>query len=162
MTSMENIALWHERDISHSSTERIILPDSCLVLDYTLPLFTSIMRGLQVYPQRMKRNIELTKGLIFSQRVMLALIDKGLSREKAYELAQRNAMKSWKGNKNFLSLLKADPEVIAALPESELEPLFNEQYYLRYVDEIFERLGLTEAQWKGDITEPSELAPRAI
>jgi len=162
LTSMENIALWHERDISHSSTERIILPDSCLVLDYTLPLFTSIMRGLQVYPQRMKRNIELTKGLIFSQRVMLALIDKGLSREKAYELAQRNAMKSWKGNKNFLSLLKADPEVIAALPESELEPLFNEQYYLRYVDEIFERLGLTEAQWKGDITEPSELAPRAI
>jgi len=162
LTSMENIALWHERDISHSSTERIILPDSCLVLDYTLPLFTSIMRGLQVYPRRMKQNIELTKGLIFSQRVMLALIDKGLSREKAYELAQRNAMKAWKGNKNFLSLLKADPEVIAALPESELEPLFNEQYYLRYVDEIFERLGLTEAQWKGDITEPSELAPRAI
>ncbi len=162
LTSMENIALWHERDISHSSTERIILPDSCLVLDYTLPLFTSIMRGLQVYPRRMKRNIELTKGLIFSQRVMLALIDKGLSREKAYELAQRNAMKAWKGNKNFLSLLKADPEVIAALPESELEPLFNEQYYLRYVDEVFERLGLTKAQWKGDIAEPSELAPRAI
>jgi len=162
LTSMENIALWHERDISHSSTERIILPDSCLVLDYTLSLFTSIMRGLQVYPRRMKQNIELTKGLIFSQRVMLALINKGLSREKAYELAQRNAMKSWKGNKNFLSLLKADPEVIAALPESELEPLFNEQYYLRYVDEVFERLGLTEAQWKGDITEPSELAPRAI
>ena len=162
LTSMENIALWHERDISHSSTERIILPDSCLVLDYTLPLFTSIMRGLQVYPRRMKQNIELTKGLIFSQRVMLALIDKGLSREKAYELAQRNAMKAWKGNKNFLNLLKADPEVIAALPESELEPLFNEQYYLRYVDEVFERLGLTKAQWKGDITEPSELAPRAI
>jgi len=164
LTSMENIALWHERDISHSSTERIILPDSCLVLDYTLPLFTSIMRGLQVYPRRMKQNIELTKGLIFSQRVMLALIDKGLSREKAYELAQRNAMKAWKGNKNFLSLLKADPEVIAALPESELEPLFNEQYYLRYVDEVFERLGLTEAQWKEKpgIAKPNDLAPRAI
>ncbi len=116
LTSMENIALWHERDISHSSTERIILPDSCLVLDYSLTLFTSVMRGLQVYPQRMKHNLELTKGLIFSQRVMLALIDKGLSRQKAYELVQRNAMKAWRGNKNFLTLLKADPEVTATLP----------------------------------------------
>ena len=164
LTSMENIALWHERDISHSSTERITLPDSCLILDYSLALFTSIMRGLQIYPQRMKQNIKLTKGLVFSQRVMLALIDKGLSRQKAYELVQRNAMKAWKGNKNFLSLLKADPEVTAALPQGELEPLFDEQYYLRYVNEIFERLGLTEAQWKekSGIANPSELAPRAI
>ena len=164
LTSMENIALWHERDISHSSTERIILPDSCLILDYSLALFTSIMRGLQIYPQRMKRNIKLTKGLIFSQRVMLALIDKGLSRQKAYELVQRNAMKAWRGNKNFLSLLKADPEVTATLPQAELEPLFDEQYYLRYVNEIFERLGLTEAQWKEKpgLAEPPELAPRAI
>jgi len=148
LTSMENISLWHERDISHSSTERIILPDSCLALDYSLALFTSVMRRLQIYPQRMKRNIGLTKGLIFSQRVMLALIDKGLSRQKAYELVQRNAMKAWQGNKNFLSLLKADPEVTATLPPEELEPLFDEQYYLRYIDEIFKRLGLTEAQWK--------------
>jgi len=162
LTSMENIALWHERDISHSSTERIILPDSCLLLDYSLALFTSVMRGLQIYPQRMKQNIALTKGLIFSQRVMLALIDKGLSRQKAYELVQRNAMTAWKGNKNFLSLLKADPEVTATLPPGELEPLFDEQYYLRYVDEIFKRVGLTEAQWKGDIAEPTELTPRAI
>jgi len=164
LTSMENIALWHERDISHSSTERITLPDSCLVLDYLLALFTSVMRGLQIYPQRMKRNIKLTKGLVFSQRVMLALIDKGLSRQKAYGLVQRNAMKAWKGNKNLLSLLKADPEVTAALPQEELEPLFDEQYYLRYVNEIFERLGLTEAQWKEkpDIANPPELAPRAI
>jgi len=164
LTSMENIALWHERDISHSSTERITLPDSCLILDYSLALFTSIMRGLQIYPQRMKQNIKLTKGLVFSQRVMLALIDKGLSRQKAYELVQRNAMKAWKGNKSFLSLLKADPEVTAALPQGELEPLFDEQYYLRYVNEIFERLGLTEAQWKekSGIANPSELAPRAI
>ncbi|GAI62715.1 unnamed protein product [marine sediment metagenome] len=95
---------------------------------------------------------------------MLALIDKGLSRQKAYELVQRNAMKAWKGNKSFLSLLKADPEVTAALPQGELEPLFDEQYYLRYVNEIFERLGLTEAQWKekSGIANPSELAPRAI
>jgi len=164
LTSMENIALWHERDISHSSTERITLPDSCLILDYSLALFTSIMKGLQIYPQRMKQNIRLTKGLVFSQRVMLALIDKGLSRQKAYELVQRNAMKAWKGNKNFLSLLKADPEVTAALPQGELEPLFDEQYYLRYVNEIFERLGLTEAQWKekSGIAKPSELTPRAI
>ena len=164
LTAMENITLWHERDISHSSTERIILPDSCLILDYSLALFTSIMRGLQIYPQRMKQNIKLTKGLVFSQRVMLVLIDKGLSRQKAYELVQRNAMKAWKRNKNFLSLLKADSEVTATLPQGELELFFDEQYYLRYVNEIFERLGLTEAQWKEKpgIVKPSELAPRAI
>ena len=161
-TSMENIALWHERDISHSSTERIILPDSCLILDYALALFTGIIINLQVYPKRMKKNIALTRGLVFSQRVMLALIDKGLSREKAYELVQRNAMKAWKGNKDFLSLLKADPEVVGALTLKELEPLFDFQYYLRYVDEIFQRLGLTRAQWKVTTTEPTELAPRAI
>jgi len=162
LTSMENIALWHERDISHSSTERIILPDSCLVLDYILSLFTSIMQGLQVYPKQMKRNIELTKGLVFSQRVMLALISKGLSRQKAYELVQRNAMKAWKGNKSFLSLLQADPEVAAVLPDKELEQNFDEQYYLRYIDDIFKRLGLTEAQWKGEIAKPVDLTPRAI
>ena len=164
LTSMENIALWHERDISHSSTERIILPDSCLLLDYSLTLFTSVMKGLQIYPQRMKRNMELTKGLIFSQRVMLALIDKELSRQKAYELVQRNAMKAWKGNRNFLSLLKADPEVTASLPPEELEPLFDYEYYLRYIDDIFRRLGLTEAQWKETLsrTEPGELAPKTI
>jgi adenylosuccinate lyase len=161
LTSMENIALWHERDISHSSTERIILPDSCLLLDYCLALFNSIIKGLQVYPQRMKKNLEFTKGLVFSQRVMLALIDKGLSRQKAYELVQQNAMKAWKGNKDFLNLLKADPEITATLPQPELEPLFDYQYYLRHVDEIFERLGMTKAQWKGSITELTELAPRA-
>ncbi len=164
LTSMENITLWHERDISHSSTERIILPDSCLILDYSLALFTSVMKGLQIYPQRMKRNLELTRGLIFSQRVMLALIDKGLSRQKAYELVQRKAMKAWKGNRNFLSLLKADPEITAILPSRELEPLFDYKYYLRYIDDIFQRLGLTEAQWKETLSrvEPSELAPEKI
>jgi len=162
LTSMENISLWHERDISHSSTERVILPDSCLLVDYCLSVFTSIMKGLQVFPQRMKKNIELTKGLVFSQRVMLALIDKGLSRQKAYELVQRNAMKSWKGNKNFLSLLKADPEVTEILPQSELGPLFDYQYYLRHVDEIFERLGLTKAQWKSAISETTRLEPRSL
>jgi len=164
LTSMENIALWHERDISHSSTERVILPGSCLLLDYSLTLFTSVIKGLQVYPKRMKRNMDLTKGLIFSQRVMLALIDKGLSRQKAYELVQRNAMKSWEGNRSFLNLLKVDLEVMASLSPEELENLFDYQYYLRYLDEIFQRLGLTEAQWKGKPSrlEPDELAPRTI
>jgi len=164
LASMENIALWHERDISHSSTERIILPDSCLLLDYSLAIFTSIMKGLQIYPQRMKRNMELTKGLIFSQRVMLALIDKGLSRQEAYELVQRNATKAWKGNRNFLSLLKADSEVTASLPPGELEPLFDYEYYLRHIDDVFQRLGLTETQWKETLSrvEPEELAPKSI
>lgn len=149
LTSLENITLWHERDISHSSTERIIFPDACLVMDYSLDVFTSVMRGLQVYPRRMKHNLELTKGLVFSQRVMLSLIDKGLSRKKAYELVQRNAMKSWRTGRNFLSLLKTDKEVTAILPAGALEKLFDYQYYLRYVDDIFHRLGLTENQWKG-------------
>jgi len=162
LTSMENIALWHERDISHSSTERIILPNSCLILDYSLNLFTSVMRGLQIYPQRMKQNIELTKGLVFSQRVMLALIDKGVTRQKAYELVQRNAMQAWTGDKDFLSLLKADREVTATLSTDELTPLFDEQYYLRYTNEIFERLGLTEAHRNNDVAKPDELTPRAI
>jgi adenylosuccinate lyase len=142
-SSLENIALWHERDISHSSTERIILPDSCLALDYMLALFTSIMKGLRVYPENMRRNLELTQGLIFSQRVFLALIDKGLNREEAYEMVQRNAMEAWQEKKSFLSLLEADNQVAAHLPKSELESLFDYNYYLKHVDSIFERLGLT-------------------
>ena len=162
LTAMENVALWHERDISHSSNERIILPDSCLLLDYILSLFTSVMRGLEVYPQRMKENIGLTKGLVFSQRVLLALIDKGMSRQKAYELVQRNAMQVWKRNKKFLNLLKADPEISASLTPAELEALFDQQYYLHSIEEIFERVGLTETQWKTSSTEPIDLAPRTI
>jgi adenylosuccinate lyase len=142
LTAMENVALWHERDISHSSNERIILPDSCLVLDYILTIFTKVMKGLRVYPQRMRENVELTKGLVFSQRVLLALIDKGMSRQKAYELVQRNAMKAWKERTDFLQLLKADSEITASLPGAELESLFDYQYYLKHVDHIFERLGL--------------------
>ncbi len=143
LTSMENIALWHERDISHSSNERIILPDSCLVLDYILSLFTYVTKGLQVYPQRMKENIELTQGLIFSQRVMLALIDKGLSRQKAYEIVQRNSMKAWRERRSFLSLLESDAEATAHLSQAELRSLFDYGYYLKHVDQIFQRLGLT-------------------
>ena len=142
LTSLENIALWHERDISHSSTERIILPDSCLVVDYVLYLFTYVMKGLQVYPQRMKENLELTKGLIFSQRVMLALIDKGFSRETAYEMVQRNAMKAWKERASFFELLSGDTEVNRHISKAELEGIFDYGYFLRHVDAVFQRLGL--------------------
>jgi len=141
-TSLENVALWHERDISHSSTERIIMPDSCLALDYMLSLFTSVIKGLKVYPENMRRNLELTQGLIFSQRVLLTLIDKGLNREEAYQIVQRNAMEAWQQRKNFLSLLEADNQVTAHLAKAELESLFDYSYYLKYVDNIFERLGL--------------------
>ena len=141
-TSLENIALWHERDISHSSTERIILPDSCLALDYMLSLLTPVIKELKVYPENMRRNLELTQGLIFSQRVLLALIGKGLNREEAYEMVQRNAMEAWQQKKSFLSLLEADNRVTAHLTRSELESLFDYNYYLKHVDSIFERLGL--------------------
>lgn len=164
VTAMQNIALWHERDISHSSTERIILPDSCLALDYALSLFTEVMKGLQVFPRKMKRNLGITRGLFFSQRIMLALVDRGLSRQEAYKLVQRNAMKAWSGNKNFLTLLKADSEIMAAIPEKELTSLFEEKYYLHYINDIYERLGLTETQWKEKARQgdTSRLAPRSL
>ncbi len=142
LTSLENIALWHERDISHSSTERIILPDSCLVLDYVLYLFTYIMKGLRVYPEHMKEHLEVTKGLVFSQRVMLALIDKGLSRQEAYEMVQRSAMKAWQDRTSFFDLLSGDPDISKHLSKSELEGIFDYGYFLRHVGAIFERLGL--------------------
>ncbi len=162
LTAMENIALWHERDISHPSTERILLPDACLVVDYCLSLFTAIMEGLQVHPQRMKKNLEATRGLVFSQRVMLTLIEKGLDRQKAYEMVQRNAMKAWKDRRDFLILLKADSEVVGTIPAQELENLFDYHYYLQHVGEIFQRLGLTKAQWKGVVRGPTEVGPRPI
>jgi adenylosuccinate lyase len=158
LTSMENIALWHERDISHSSNERITFPDSCLVLDYILNIFTSVMRGLQVYPENMRRNLETTQGLVFSQRVLIALIDKGLSRQKAYELVQRNAMQAWKSKTSFLKLLGADPEIMDKLSNSELETLFDYNYFTRHVDKIFQRLGLTEKK-RTKATKAVELSP---
>ncbi|OGO60845.1 MAG: adenylosuccinate lyase [Chloroflexi bacterium RBG_19FT_COMBO_48_23] len=161
LTSMENIALWHERDISHSSNERITLPDSCLVLDYILHIFTSVMRGLQVYPENMRRNLEITQGLVFSQRVLIALINKGLSRQEAYKLVQRNAMKAWKEKTSFLKLLKADTEVTRELSDSELESLFDYQYFTRYVDKVFQRLDLTEKK-RPKSAKAAELAPQAL
>jgi adenylosuccinate lyase len=164
LSSLENIALWHERDISHSSTERIILPDSCLALDYMLSIFTTIMKGLKVYPENMRRNIELSQGIIFSQRVLLALIDKGLSREEAYKMVQDNAMKAWEKRKNFLSLLEADKRVTQHLSKKELNSLFDYGYYLKHVDDVFTRLKLTKAkrEHKAGRIRLTKLAPRTL
>ncbi len=140
--ALENVALWHERDISHSSVERILLPDACTLLDYTLDLFTGITRGLQVYPENMRRNLELTQGLVFSQRVLLTLIDKGLSRQEAYKLVQENAMRAWKERTPFLDLLCEDEDVLRHLSREELASLFDYEYYTRYVDDSFRRVGL--------------------
>ena len=142
VTALENVALWGERDISHSSAERVILPDSCLALDYILDLFTGVMKGLRVYPQTMKENIERTKGLLFSQRVLLALVEKGMPREEAYEVVQANSAKTWDEDADFRELLRADPVVASRLSPEEVEGLFDYGYYSRYVDEIFERAGL--------------------
>jgi len=142
LVSMENIALWHERDISHSSAERIILPDSCLALDYMLSIFTPVIKGLKVYPENMRRNIEITRGLVFSQRVLLALIKKGLTREEAYKIVQDSAMEAWQGRKGFLALLQADNRVTDRLTGDELKSLFDYDHYLKHVDTVFERLGI--------------------
>jgi len=141
LASLENVALWHERDISHSSVERIIVPDTTLALHYMMDKFTYVMSGLSVYPENMQRNMGVTKGLIFSQRVLLALIAKGVSREDAYKIVQRNAMKVWDGEDDFKSLLLKDADVTEVMQPAELEPLFDAGYYVRHVDEIFKRKG---------------------
>ena len=146
VTALENVALWGERDISHSSAERIILPDACLALDYILSIFTRVMGDLRVYPQRMWENIENSRGLIFSQRVLLELVDKGLAREDAYAIVQRNAMMGWDEGRDFRELIKSDKEAATYLSESELNELFDYGYYTRYVDETFQRLGLLRAK----------------
>ena len=142
VTALENVALWGERDISHSSAERVILPDSCLALDYSLDLFTGVMRDLVVYPDRMRQNMDATKGLLFSQRVMLALIDKGLGREDAYKIAQRNSSRVLDEGVGFREALEADPDVIERLTREEIDDLFDNSYYVRYVDDTFQRAGL--------------------
>lgn len=142
VTAMENVALWHERDISHSSTERIVFPDACLVLDYALDLFTGIMRDLVVYPERMQENLERSYGLVFSQRVLLRLIEAGLDRQEAYAIVQRNAMTAWKTRTPFFDLLVADGAVTSRIPPEELRGLFDYSFYVRNVGATFERLGL--------------------
>ncbi len=142
VTALENVALWHERDISHSSAERIILPDATIALDYILDLATYVIDGMVVYPDAMVANVERTRGLVFSQRVMLALIDTGLTRDAAYTITQTASMESWNTGADFRDLLRANPDIAQHLSADELESLFDYGYYTRYVDESFRRIGL--------------------
>jgi adenylosuccinate lyase len=138
--AMENVALWHERDISHSSVERNIAPDATVTLDFSLVRLTGVIDQLLVYPDMMKRNLDRLGGLIHSQRVLLALTQAGVSREEAYELVQRNAMPVWRGEGNFLDLLKSDKEVVARVAQDQLEELFDLAYHTKHVDTIFQRV----------------------
>jgi adenylosuccinate lyase len=140
--AMENVALWHERDISHSSVERFIGPDACITLDFALARLTGVVDKLVVYPERMQANLDRMGGLVHSQRVLLALTQAGVSREDSYRLVQRNAMKVWEsdGKLSLLELLQADPEVTAALPAGQLAEKFDLDYHFRQVDTIFDRV----------------------
>lgn len=140
LPAMENIALWHERDISHSSVERFIAPDACITLDFALARLTQLMDNLVIYPKNMEKNLNKLNGLIHSQRVLLALIEKGVSREAAYKIVQRNAMKVWEQNKDFKTELQNDKDVNAILLNDEIDLLFDNSYHIKYVDTIFKRV----------------------
>jgi adenylosuccinate lyase len=140
LPAMEDVALWHERDISHSSVERVIGPDATIALDFALARLADVIDKLVVYPANMKKNLDALGGLVHSQRVLLALTRKGLARERAYTLVQRNAMPVWRGEGNFLDLLKKDADVKAVLSDAELEDLFDLGYHLKHVDFIFNRV----------------------
>ncbi|SDX96415.1 adenylosuccinate lyase [Evansella caseinilytica] len=144
LTAYENIALWHERDISHSSAERIILPDATILLNYMLNRFGNIVKNLTVFPENMKRNMDRTYGLIYSQRVLLTLIDKGLVRETAYDLVQPKAMEAWETATPFRSLVEADEQIMKHLSNEELDDCFDYQHHLKHVETIFDRLGLND------------------
>jgi len=140
LAAMENQALWHERDISHSSVERIIAPDSNILLDFMLHRLIGILKGLRVYPEAMAANLALTRGLVFSQGLLLALIRRGLSRDAAYRLVQRQARRVWEEGLDFASLVASDPEIGAYLSAAELSELFDLRRHLRHVDEIYNRV----------------------
>src|SRR5438105_3894862 len=142
LVALENVALWHERDISHSSAERIILPDSCSLLDYMLVKLQEIVEKLQVYPERMRQNLELTKGLYFSQSILLALTRAGAERKGAYEAVQRAAMKTWKGDGTFDENVKREPEITAKLSATEIDRLCSLDIHFQHVDATFKALGL--------------------
>jgi adenylosuccinate lyase len=142
IAALENVPLWHERDISHSSVERIILPDSTILLDYLLVKAREVLEGLQVYPERMERNIQQTQGLLFSQRVLLALTEKGVARQVAHDLVQQSATKAWEKGEHFQAVLLRDPEVLRHLSVDEVAACFDLTPYLEHVDTIFARLGL--------------------
>ncbi|GAA0440820.1 MAG: adenylosuccinate lyase [Bacillota bacterium] len=142
MTAYENVSLWHERDISHSSAERVILPDATIALNYMLNRFANIVKNLTVFPENMKRNIDKTYGVIFSQRVLLALIDKGMARETAYDIVQPKAMQAWETATHFKQLVEADEQITDALSQAEIDDCFDYTYHLKNVDVIFDRIGL--------------------
>lgn len=140
LAAMENVALWHERDISHSSVERVIMPDSTILVDYMLAKVTDLINHLVVYPDRMARNLELTGGLVYSQRLLLALIEKGAQRKESYEAVQRNAMASWTGAGGLQELASKDSFISQHLAQREIAACFNPKYYLRHLDHIFQRV----------------------
>ena len=142
MAAMENVALWHERDISHSSVERIIIPDSTNLMDYMLMKVNKLFEHLIVYPENMMKNLNMTNGLIFSQEVLLILVQKGISREDAYKLVQKNAMQVWEKNKDFKTLLKSDKDILNLLSENEIDSLFDLNKILVNINKVFERLDL--------------------
>ncbi|MGN7297337.1 adenylosuccinate lyase [Ferdinandcohnia sp. SAFN-114] len=142
MTAYENVPLWHERDISHSSAERIILPDATIALNYMLNRFGNIVKNLTVFPENMKRNMDRTLGLIYSQRVLLALIDSGLTREEAYDTVQPKAMEAWEKQVPFRGLIEAEEKIMSRLSPAQIDDCFDYNYHLKHVDMIFERLGL--------------------
>jgi adenylosuccinate lyase len=142
VAGLENVALWHERDISHSSVERVVLPDSTIALDYVLDLAAFIVEGLEVDPARMAENLERSYGLVYSQRVLLKLAEAGLARQKAYEIVQRVSMRAWKERRSFYELLNEEPAVTEHLPPAELKACFDPSWYLRNVNAVFRRAGL--------------------
>ncbi len=142
VVALENVALWHERDISHSSAERIILPDSCILLDYMLVQLRELLKRLQVYPERMEQNLDLTKGLYFSQSILLALTRAGAERKSSYEAVQNAAMKTWKGEGTFAENVKREPEIVAKLSAAEIDHLCSLDIHFQHVDATFKALGL--------------------
>jgi adenylosuccinate lyase len=150
LTAMENVVLWHERDISNSSAERVIFPDSCILVDYMLDLFTDLVRHWVVYPERMMANLNSTGGAIFSQRAMLALVDAGVDRQVAYKLIQKSAMRAWDEGGHLSDYLKGETDISERLTETEIDNLFDYGYHLRHVSAAFERLGLTSASESAD------------
>ena len=140
VAALENVALWHERDISHSSVERVILPDSFIALDHMIRRFTRIVRGMVVYPDRMRENLERSRGVVFSGTVLLELARRGVSREQAYDWVQRNAMRSFNDRRDFKALLLEDRDVTAALQPADIERAFDLGEQLRHVDHIFDRV----------------------
>jgi len=142
VTALENVALWHERDISHSSAERIILPDGCMLVDYMLVKLRDLVEGLQVYPEHMERNLGLTKGLYCSQSILLALTRAGAERKTAYEAVQRAAMQTWQGDKSFAENAKEEAEITALVPPAEIDALCSLDVHLRHIDATFRQLGL--------------------